>query len=286
MTQSLKELICSSRLTKKESLIAEFVLDNFTEACFLTSTDIANRVGVSNSSVIRFTRSLGFEGFMDFQKAMRSNYTKAQRVESSIDIPAERLKRSMEQGDGGNIVETHLANVMDNIGTILTKNAMAIFDQAGESIIRSSSKFIVSSRANSGVGAMMLLWLKHMLPNVFLCSDPAINVIDHISDICAEDCLILISFPRYSQMDLLAAQMAFDAGAKIILITDKATSPIARLATILFTVNVDSNTFFNSYASVICLAEALCACISKRIGVSNEEKLKKIDQYISQLGVY
>lgn len=285
MTQKLKEMISSTPLTKKESLIAEFILDNFTEACFMTSSDLAARIGVSNSSVIRFTRTLGFSGYMEFQRTMRSSYTQAQRVESSIDIPAQRLKLSMKHGDS-NVVETHLANVRDNIASVLNKNSLSTFERASDIIIGSRNKYLVASRANSGVGDMMLLWLKHMLPNVFLCSDPAINVIDHISDIGEEDCLILTSFPRYSQMDTLAAQMAYEAGAKIILFTDKATSPLARYATILFTVNVDSNTFFNSYVSVVFLAESLCASISKKIGVSNAEKLTKIDKYISQLGVY
>lgn len=285
MIQKLKELISTTPLTKKESLIAEFILDNFTEACFMTSTDLAAQIGVSNSSVIRFTRTLGFSGYMEFQREMRSSYTQAQRVESSIDIPAQRLKLSMEHRDN-NVIKTHLANVQDNIASVLNKNAMDTFDQASDIIIGSRNKYLVASRANTGIGDMMLLWLKHMLPNVFLCSDPAINVIDHISDIDNQDCLILTSFPRYSQMDVLAAQMAYEAGAKIILFTDKATSPLARFATILFTVNVDSNTFFNSYVSVLFLAEALCANISNKIGVSNADKLTKIDKYISQLGVY
>lgn len=285
MTQKLKEMISSTSLTKKESLIAEFILDNFTEACFMTSTDMASRIGVSNSSVIRFTRTLGYSGYMEFQRAMRSSYTQAMHIESSIDVPAQRLKLSIEQSEA-NTVQTHLANVRDNLDSVLSKNTMDTFERAAAIIMGSRNKFLVSSRANSGVGDMMLLWLKHMLPNVFLCSDPAINVIDHIADIDENDCLILISFPRYSQMDLLAAQMAYDSGAKIILITDKATSPLARYASTLFTVNVDSNTFFNSYVAVVFVAEALCACISKKIGVSNADKLNKIDKYISQLGVY
>mgnify|MGYP000503093784 FL=1 len=36
----------------------------------MTSTEIALKLGVSESSVIRFSRTIGFDGFMDFQKCI------------------------------------------------------------------------------------------------------------------------------------------------------------------------------------------------------------------------
>ena len=40
MTEELRAQIMNVKLTKKEKLIAEFVLDHFAEACFITSTEI------------------------------------------------------------------------------------------------------------------------------------------------------------------------------------------------------------------------------------------------------
>ena len=53
----------------------------------MTSTEIALKLGVSESSIIRFSRSLGFEGFMDFQKNLRKDYQdKVLSISSSITI--------------------------------------------------------------------------------------------------------------------------------------------------------------------------------------------------------
>ena len=54
MTEELRAQLMGVKLTKKEKLIAEFVLDHFSEACFITSTEIAKRLNISDSSVIRF----------------------------------------------------------------------------------------------------------------------------------------------------------------------------------------------------------------------------------------
>ncbi|WP_317853873.1 MurR/RpiR family transcriptional regulator [Chakrabartyella piscis] len=287
MTEELRAQLMGLKLTKKEKLIAEFVLDNFAESCFITSTEIANRLQISDSSVIRFTRTLGYSGFMEFQRSIRKTYTeRINSVSDNITIPSERLKLSISKLDQSNLIEVYFANVLQNLKSAVNHNDSLAFERAAGLIAGSKRKFIVTSRANNGVGSMMLLWLKHLLPDVYDTSLPSLNVIDHLCDITDNDCIIAVSFPRYSEMDLLAAQMAYDAGAKIILITDKASSPLAQYATQLLTVSVDSNTFFNSYVGVLFTMELLCSFISKEMGYSTEAKLQLIDKYISKVGLF
>jgi DNA-binding MurR/RpiR family transcriptional regulator len=113
-----------------------------------------------------------------------------------------------------------------------------------------------------------------------------VNVIDHMCDIGPEDCVVIFSFPRYSEMDRQALQMAEDAGAKILVITDRPSAPMARFATVLLTVDVDTNTFFNSYVGVQLVMEIISAGLSRRVGGANAQKLQLIDRYIGALGVY
>lgn len=287
MTEEFRNRLMNVHLTKKEQLIAEFVLDNFAEACFITSTEIAKRLHMSDSSVIRFTRTLGYSGFMDFQKSIRKSYTeRINSVPDNLVIPSERMKLSIEKLDQSDILESYFSNVLQNLESCVRQNDTLSFQRATDIITTSKRKFIVTSRANTCVGDMMLLLLKHLLPDVYETSYPAINVIDHLVDITENDCIIAVSFPRYSQMDIQAAQMAYDAGAKIVLITDKASSPLARFATQILTVSVDSNTFFNSYVAVLFTMELLCSFISKKIGYSTKDKLELIDKYLSRVGLY
>lgn len=286
MTEDLRAQLLGVKLTKKEQLIAEYVLDNFAEACFITSTEIAKKLNISDSSVIRFTRTLGYAGFMDFQKALRKKYTeRINSVSESITIPSERLKVSIDKL-GDDIVGSYFSNVMQNLQSCIRDNASIDFERAADLIRCSRRKFIVCSRADSSIGDQMLLMLKHMLPDVYETSHPALNVIDHLSDISKEDCVIAVSFPRYSEIDRLALEMAYDAGAKIVLITDKASSPLAKYATQLLTVSVDSNAFFNSFVAVVFTLELLCTFISKKMGYATESKLELIDKYLSKIGLF
>ena len=98
--KEIQEALKGGSLTKVSRRIAVFVLDNLERACFMTSTDLAAQVGASEASVIRFTRALGFSGYIDFQKNLRKSYSeKVASISSSITVPSERLLKSVEKTD-------------------------------------------------------------------------------------------------------------------------------------------------------------------------------------------
>ena len=57
--------IQSMNLTKTEKVIADYILDNINNIGLSTVTDISLKLGVSDTSIIRFIRLLGFAGFAD-----------------------------------------------------------------------------------------------------------------------------------------------------------------------------------------------------------------------------
>lgn len=284
--EQLRDLMKRSKLTKTSRLIGEYILDNETDACFMTSTEIAEKLEVSEASVIRFARALGYTGFMDFQKNLRKSHTeRLGRISSAVAVPYERLQASMAHRDGDYIQE-FLMNTQTNITSVVKNNPKETFDEAVELLVSSRRKYIVASRANTGVASYFNLLLRHQVPDVIPTWESSVNVIDHMCDIGKEDCVILFSFPRYSEMDRQAMQMAEDAGAAIIVITDRPSAPMAQFSTVLLTVDVDTNTFFNSYVGVQLVMEILSAGLSRRMGGANAEKLRLIDKYIGTLGVY
>ena len=79
--------------------------------------------------------------------------------------------------------------------------------------------------------------------------------------------------------------MTFGADAPIIVLTDKRSADLARFADVLLTAPIEISTFFNSMVGPQFLTEALLAEISSRAnGV--EERLRRIDKYLDQLGNY
>ena len=207
--KELRDLISKTPLTKTQKIIAKYILDNSADACFMTSTEIALKLGVSESSIIRFSRSLGFEGFMDFQKNLRKDYQdKVLSISSSITIPSQRIAKRAQLTSTSDYINRHFKNAAQNLESALTSNSPDSFEEAASIILASRHKYITASRGNSSLGDYFLLYLKHMVPNVETTSSSAISPVDHLCNISKDDCLIMFSFPRYSSEDKICAQMA------------------------------------------------------------------------------
>lgn len=284
--KEIRDIIHNSNLTKTQRMIAKYILDNYSDVCFMTSTEIAEKLGVSESSVVRFSRSLGFTGFVEFQKSLRKDYQdKVFSISSAITVPSERIAQRSKLEETTDYVHRHYKNAAQNMDTFFSTNSTVLFEEAAEIILNCKRKYIAASRGNTCLCDYFSLYLKQMVSHVIMTNTTSLSPIDHMCSISKDDCLIIFSFPRYSSVDEITAEMAKEAGAKIIVITDKPSSLLAQYATVLFTVPVDSNTFFNSMVAPQFVTEALLETIShKAKGI--EKRLKKIDRYLEKLGNY
>lgn len=284
--KELRDLIAGSSLTKTQVLIGDYVLDHASDVCFMTSTDLASAAGVSEASIIRFTKALGFNGFMDFQKALRSSYQKkVMNISSQITTPSQRVLKRVKLGSDSEYINNHFQNVVNNLEEALLKNTQETYEAAADILEKSRKKFIVATRGNAGLGAYLLLYLSQMLPNVSATDFASTAPMDHMCHLTKDDCVVFISFPRYSSLDRLSAEMAKKSGARIIVITDKPSALLASYADILFTVPVDNNNFFNSLVGAQFIVEELCETLSHQVK-GLEKRLQNIDRYISELGIY
>ena len=284
--KEIREIIHSSNLTKTQQMIARYILDNHSDACFMTSTEIAEKLGVSESSVVRFSRSLGFSGFVEFQKSLRKDYQdKVFSISSAITTPSERIAHRSKLEETTDYVQRHYKNAMQNMDSFFSTNSTLLFEEAADIILNCKRKYIAATRSNTCLCDYFSLYLKQMVSHVIMTNTTSLSPIDHMCSISKDDCLIIFSFPRYSSVDEVTVEMAKEAGAKIIVITDKPSSLLAQYATVVFTVPVNSNTFFNSMVAPQFVTEALLETIShKAKGI--EKRLKKIDRYLEKLGNY
>lgn len=285
--QEICRAISVAGLTKTERLLRDYLLDRGMACCFMTSTDIALAAGVSEASVIRFTRKLGYKGFSDFQKSVRLRYQKqhAQLISENITVPYERLLKSLEHKDD-DYVEKYALSAQNDIYSAISNNSKATYDATVECIIAARSRFVYGERTTYGLAAYTYFLMNSMLDDVFFAHNPAASPFDNLGGIREGDCLIIFSFPRYSQTCELMAQMAHKAGAAVIAITDRPSAPVAEFARHTLTVDVSSPYFFNSFVGAQHVLETLCAGISTFSKGAYGDKLKNIDTYLDVLRLY
>ena len=89
---STKDLVAavSSELTPAERRIAEAVLAEPTLLAFGTVSDLANHVGTSRPTIVRFANTLGFEGYTQLQRHVRVD------LSHRLARPSERIRHEKQ----------------------------------------------------------------------------------------------------------------------------------------------------------------------------------------------
>jgi DNA-binding MurR/RpiR family transcriptional regulator len=155
-------------------------------------------------------------------------------------------------------------------------------------VISSARKvYIIGSRSAEPLAMFLSYYLDLMLDDVInVKAFGTTEVLQQIIKINQDDVIIGISFPRYSTQTLTALQYASDRNAKVIAITDSATSPIAKISTHSLLAKNNMNSFVDSMAGSLSLVNALLVAIS----ILKKDELSKtfsdLEKIWDEYGVY
>lgn len=268
--------------SKGQKRIANFLLEHYDKAVYLTAAKLGEITGVSESTVGRFAIELGFDGYSKLQRALeelgKTKLTAVQRIEVSADriINGEThvLKKILE-GDAERINAT-LNEIDENI-----------FDNAVEKILSADRIYITGGRSSASLASFLSFYLNLMVDNViFVNSSNVTEVFEQIYRINQNDVFIGISFPRYSQKTIKAMEYAYSKKAATIAITDSKLSPLIKFANEGLIARSDMISFMDSLVAPLSVINALLVAVSVRKKVDLIHNLTKLEKLWSEFQVY
>lgn len=261
------------RLSKGHKKIAAYIEENYDKAAFMTAAALGQKVGVSESTVVRFATELGFKGYPELQKELqqliKSKLTAVQRMEVSENLI----------GDS-DIITSVLNGDIELIRATAEKTSREAFKNAVSEINRAKRIYILGVRSSAALASFLAFYFNLVFDAVTLIDTAsASEMFEQIFRIDEKDVCIAISFPRYSKQTVNALRFIADRGAKIIAITDTEKSPIASFANHLLVARSDMASVVDSLTAPLSLINALIAgvTLSRRNEVyENFNKLEHI----------
>lgn len=262
LSQIEKEYPSFSKSHKK---IADFILNNYEKAACFTAAKLGAETDISESTVVRFATHLGFEGFPEFQNALREEIkgklTTVQRMEvASLRMQDEDVLEKVMQSDRNAIKDT--------INSVSRED----FKSAAQAINNAGKIYILGVRSAAPLANFLYFYLKMIYDNVVLITSASSSEeFENIFKIKKTDVCIAISFPRYSKQVVTTLEYAKEKGADIIAITDSGTAPIAPLANHVLVARSNMASFMDSLAAPLSLINALVveATLEKRDEVAD-----------------
>ena len=269
-----------SSFSKGQKLIANYILQSYDKAAFMTASKLGKTVNVSESTVVRFAAELGFDGYPSMQKTLqemiRNKLTAIQRVE----VSKERIGNQ-------DVMTMVMQSDIEKIRMTLDETDQTSFNQAVAAIANAKRIYILGVRSASVLANFISFYFRFMFDNVVSVDTSSISeVFEQIVHISADDVFIGLSFPRYSKRTIKAMQYAKDQGAKVVAITDSKVSPLTKIADVSLLAKSDMASFVDSLVAPLSLVNALIVAISREKAVHLESSLNRLESIWEEYDVY
>ncbi|MCI9566923.1 MAG: MurR/RpiR family transcriptional regulator [Lawsonibacter sp.] len=275
-------------LTRTDASIAEYILEHIDTIGLQTSTALAEAIGVSDTSIIRFIRKLGFKGYADFRNEMAGRMAKQcdQSRQAASLLSGEKYALTKDRLKKDSLIRDISDCTLDNLEKSFSKLDNETVDQVVDILLKSRRRFVAGFRGTASCAQYMSNRLVLLLPNIVPILHADSSAIEALVDIEADDCLFLYSFMRYSEINYCLLDIARRKGAKVILMTDSYTSPLASKSDIVLVAKVTGLGFTNSYVAPLSISEVILLTISDRKDSKCAERLRMMDEIIQQSKLY
>jgi DNA-binding MurR/RpiR family transcriptional regulator len=245
-------------LPKAERRVAHELLASYPVAGLETVARLATRAQVSGPTVVRLVSRLGYEGFPDFQEALRSE------IEERTASPLLQYERR-NQSDGGDVVSRTRDVLTASLDNSLAELDRGQFSAAVDLLADTKRRLLFAGGRFSSIAAQMLAaHLGILRPGCRHLGSR--DWVAYLMEVRRGDVVVIFDVRRYQRATVQFGQEAVRRGATLILVTDPWMSPLAVDADITMSVSVESASLFDSQVPTLALVEALVASTAERLG--------------------
>ncbi len=262
-----------SSLSDLERKIADFTLGNYREAAMLSIGELADACGVSNTTINRYARTLGYDGYHEYRRMLRDEMS----AKSSLSL----LKDMIRQGDSTEILRMSLTEDRRLIDGLTDGLDAGVFSQTVERIGAARRVFVMgngSSAYLAGYLAFNLLGLG-VDAQEFADQGGLEGAARRALQITDKDLMIAIAFPRFSTLTIDFVKAARETGCHIVSVTSSLSGPLAQNSDDILFAPPRRDLHSGSGVPAMALLEALIAAVTAR-AASAEDAARRLSPLI------
>ncbi|MCE4057948.1 MurR/RpiR family transcriptional regulator [Pseudomonas sp. Au-Pse12] len=268
---SLRDLITAPTLdlTPSERKVVRALLDHYPRNGLGPMSRLAEHAGVSDPTIVRLVKKLGFSGYGEFQEALLSDMDDRLRSPSTLLRP----RAQVAQGDtwGRYLADSQRA-LQDTLALTQPEDIRVLMDWLLDS---RHSVYCFGGRFSSFLAHYLFNHLRLMRPGCYFLDDNA-QLPDRLFDVQRQDLVLLFDYRRYQSQALRVASAVKAHSARVVLFTDIYASPLRELADLVISAPVESLSPFDSLVPALAQVEALIACLTPR-SPHLDQRLEGID---------
>lgn len=259
---TLADRIRESKLTRTQEKIANYFLKNQERIGKLSSQEVAQEIGVSDASIIRFSRGIGFSGYAELKDHIYGMLV--ENAFSGLSL-SERMDQNAGKYTGDEPAKRFIEIAHQNVDNVFRYNKVEQVEELADRIVAAEHRYIVGLRGCRGIALNCSRILAFMLPSVYCITDGECASISMLQDLTDRDVLVLFVFSRYYKVDVSYLEIARARGAYIAIVTDETAGALSAYADRIFTIPTENMAFYHSTLGATLFSDLLLNIIEKRV---------------------
>jgi DNA-binding MurR/RpiR family transcriptional regulator len=246
--ETVEELYPS--LAGQQRRAAAFLLANHRTMFGLSVQGLARAADVSEATLVRFARRLGFSGYLEMRAALVEEAKAGLR-------PEERFAYEEPSAEAAGTVSKVARQEVDNINrTVEGVDAAKL-----QRFVRALKKADVVVTLGLGVSAILARLAAYQLFQAGLRSEvltrDVMTLVEQVERLPRTSVVLALGFPPYSRQTIDALVRAGERKIPVLAITDSPASPLAKHAAVTLYARTDNILYTNGISGVIVLLNAL-----------------------------
>lgn len=274
LKQRLSETTASA--SKADRLLANYMLAELVTLPFETAASLAEKVAVSEPTVGRFCRTLGYESFKDLKTHLRLE------IGDQPWLIGDRLRDLQARVIAG---EDQLARGLElEIAALVAVYEIAhspAFATVAKRLAKVSAVFSAGFQTERGMAQIFVNQLQYVRDGVDLLDLAAGNFAQVLARDDNDTAIVIFEARRYSRLAYDLAREANLAGIHVTLITDSYCD-WGDLADEVFVVPTEFNLFWESTAQMASLVNLLVNAVFMELGPEVEQRMNRIANLYGQ----
>lgn len=195
------------KLTKSEKKVADYFIENYKDAINESTQSIAVATDTSPATVIRFVKTLKFDGLQQLKLAIAADMD-SQKPDIKDEI--------IHQKDGlSEIVEKNKRNLINSIERLYALMDLELIEKSVDAIDSAKKVYLFGVGASGIVCYDINYKLSRIGKNVVFNNDIHLQLVN-LNFITKEDACVCVSYSGNTKETVLVAEIAKKAGAKTV----------------------------------------------------------------------
>ncbi len=238
-------------LTPDMGRVACFLLEHPHRLGHLSAARIGEEVGVSDATVIRTVRSLGFDSLADMRERVASEMSPQRRLDATLRAPSR----------GGSLVERLVGERCDDVAQLVDRVRGDDLVAAVRVLARAKRLVVVGFGPSGFLAGYTAHHARRLGIVAHAVTATGSDLADELLDVRPSDGYVVLSYdPPGGPVDVVLAQAAA-ARATVVLVTD---APSRRSATVVLPVGRGDPRHVASHAATLAVLESLVLALAAR----------------------